>query len=404
MTKFDSKSFNPLAFGTYVNKIPSVTKTELAKSGAIGGNEQAFNALSSQSGSLYARIPYFGRISSASSQNNDGSTDIASSVTSSYEQGFVTASRMDGWTERSFSKNITAGAEFMDNVASQIGQYKMEVKQGILLAMLAGIYSMNTENDDVASIGAKEFIEKHTLDITGVDDGMVQVDTLNKAIQKAGGDNKNIFKLVIMHSEVATNLENIKLLKYMTYTDSDGIERDVAMATWNGRTVLIDDNMPVSQVAVNWVYSKTTDGDIDENKEYFTRSGTSSAGYEYNSVSHADEQNIGEYYELTSASEYKNVYTTYILGEGVIVLEDIGDSNPYEMSRDASKNGGQDTLYVRQRFVCGVDGVSFEKPASITASASNMDLANGDNWSLVSDGVSVIPHKSIAVARILSNG
>lgn len=42
------------------------------------------------------------------------------------------------------------------------------------------------------------------------DDALVGATTLNKAIQKAGGDNKNIFKLVIMHSEVATNLENFE--------------------------------------------------------------------------------------------------------------------------------------------------------------------------------------------------
>ena len=30
----------------------------------------------------------------------------------------------------------------------------------------------------------------------------------------------------------------------MTQTDGDGIERELALATWNGRLVLIDDNMP----------------------------------------------------------------------------------------------------------------------------------------------------------------
>ena len=124
MAKFDSKSFNPQAFGAYVNRIPNVKKNELAKSGAVGTNEQAKAALSNQTGSLYARIPYFGRIDGSTSQNNDGGTDITSTNTTTYEQGFVTASRMDSWTERSFSKNITAGVDFMDNVAQQIGGQK----------------------------------------------------------------------------------------------------------------------------------------------------------------------------------------------------------------------------------------------------------------------------------------
>ena len=118
MAKFDSKSFNAQAFGHYVDRIPNTKKTELARCGAVGSNENARNALATQTGSLYARIPYFGRISGGTSQNNDGNTDIASTNTSTYEQGFVVASRMDAWTEKSFSKNITAGVDFMDNVAA----------------------------------------------------------------------------------------------------------------------------------------------------------------------------------------------------------------------------------------------------------------------------------------------
>lgn len=358
MAKFDSKSFNPQAFGKYVDRIPNVTKNELAKSGAVGTNQNAHDALANQTGSLYARVPYFGRIDGSTSQNNDGGTDIASTSTTTYEQGFVVASRMDGWTEKSFSKNITAGVDFMDNVAAQIADYKMDVRQAMLLAILKGVFSMSTTGSTVAAKAAKEFLDKHVYNITANagDDALVGAATLNKAIQKAGGDNKNIFKLVIMHSEVATNLENMKLLKYMTYTDADGIERELALATWNGRTVLVDDNMPTEDVAKA--------GDV----------------------------------------EAYTAYTTYVLGEGAIILDDIGDAVPYEMSRDPKTNGGQDTLYVRDRYICGVDGISFEKPATITASASNTDLETGTNWNIINDGKKAIPHKAIAIAKIVSKG
>ena len=366
MAKFDSKSFNPQAFGAYVDRVPNTKKTELAKSGAVGSNEQARAALSSQTGSLYARIPYFGRISGETSQNNDGATDITSTNTTTYEQGFITASRMDSWTERSFSKNITAGVDFMDNVGAQIADYKFDVKQDMLLAILKGIYGMTVTGNSVAAKAAKEFIEKHTYDITGNEGEKAYVGpaSLNKAIQKACGDNKSIFKLAIMHSEVATNLENLKLLKYLTYTDADGITRDLAIGTWNGRIVLVDDGMPTEEVdAVA----------ADESKSI-------------------------------EAQEAYTKYTTYVLGDGAIVLDDIGDAVPYEMSRDPKTNGGQDTLYVRDRYICGVDGISFEKPASITASASNSDLATGTNWNIINDGKKAIPHKAIAITRITSKG
>lgn len=361
-TKFDSKSFNPEAFGKYINRIPNTTRTELARSGAIGTNEQAASALANQTGSLYARIPYFGRISSLTSQNNDGSTDITSTNTTTYEQGFITASRMDAWTERSFSKNITSGVDFMDNVAAQIADYKMEVRQTMILSILKGIYDMTTTGSTVAAKAAKEFIEKHTYDITTNTDeaALVGESTLNTAIQKACGDNKSIFTLAIMHSAVATRLENLKLMKYLTYTDAEGITRDLALGSWNGRTVLIDDGMPVEDVAAS--------GSGDSAVAAYTK------------------------------------YTTYILGQGAIILDDIGDSVPYEMDRDPDKNGGQDTLYVRDRYICGVDGISFEKSASITASASNADLATGTNWNIINDGTQAIPHKAIAIARIISKG
>lgn len=401
MAKFDSKSFNPQAFGAYVKRIPNVTKNELTKSGAVGSNEQARSALSNQTGSLYARIPYFGRISGSTSQNNDGATNIQSTNTTTYEQGFVVASRMDSWTERSFSKNITAGVDFMDNVAAQIADYKMEVKQNMLLAILQGVFSMNTVGGTVAANAAAEFLAKHVYDITGeasADDQVVGAATLNKAIQKACGDNKNIFKLVIMHSEVATNLENMKLLKFMTQTDKDGIERELALATWNGRLVLIDDTMPTGQIPT--VYAKTSDVALDPDKTYYTRSG-SSPNYVYTPVANPDVSNIGTYYEVTASD---TSYTTYVLGDGSIILDDIGDAVPYEMSRDPKTNGGQDTLYVRDRYICGVDGISFEKPVGLTASASNAHLADGTNWNIINDGVTAIPHKAIALCKVVSKG
>lgn len=400
MPKFDSKSFNPQAFGHYVKRIPNTTKTELAKSGAVGSNENARNALATQTGSLYSRVPYFGRISGGTSQNNDGNTDITATHTTTYEQGFVVASRMDSWTEKSFSKNITAGVDFMDNVAAQVGEYKMEVKQAILLAILNGVFSMKTDGDTVAAKAAAEFLSAHVYDISGKtgEDAMVGASTLNKAIQKACGDNKNIFKLAIMHSEVATNLENLRLLKYLTYTDKDGVQRDLSIGTWNGRTVLVDDGMPVLETVTGG--TKTTDTEINTEKTYYTRSG-SSGNYVYTKVESPDAANIANYYEATAVIP---AYVTYVLGEGSIVLDDIGDSVPYEMSRDAKTNGGQDTLYVRDRYICGVDGISFEKPASCTASASNADLRNGANWNIINDEQKAIPHKSIALCKIVSKG
>ena len=93
---------------------------------------------------------------------------------------------------------------------------------------------------------------------------------------------------------MATNLENLNLMEYLKYTDANGIQRDMSLATLNGRLVLIDDSMPV--------------------------------------------ETVGE-----SESTYTQ-YTTYVLGDGAIEYTNCGVEVPYEMDRDPKTNGGQTTL------------------------------------------------------------
>lgn len=184
--------------------------------------------------------------------------------------------------------------------------------------------------------------------------------TLNTATQQASGDNKSVFSLAIMHSTVATNLENHRLLAYLKYTDAQGIQRDLGIGTWNGRTVLIDDSMPTEDVAAD-----------------------------------------GE------APAYTK-YTTYVLGDGAFDFENIGARVPYEMDRDPKVNGGQDTLYSRQRKVFAPFGISYTKKAQASLSPTDTELENGGNWTLVHNGATsnkeYIDHKAIPIARIISRG
>lgn len=360
--KFDAKSFNPQAFGIYVNRIPNLKRNELLKSRALQPNAEIRNLFSSQTTTAYGRIPLFGNLD-GTPLNYDGVTDITATSTVTYEQGVVVVGRAKAWIERDFSEDITGGINFMDNVAQQVAQYWEEVDQDTLLSILSGIFAMTgTKN--------LEFVNKHTFDITDKEgnDGQgnplnaVGPATLNTAMQQACGQNKGKFAIVIMHSAVATNLENLKLFKYMQYTDADGITRDLTIGTWNGRVVLIDDSMPSEEVEA-----------------------------------------AGEVPAYTK-------YTTYALGEGAFSYEDIGAKVPYEMARDAKTNGGQDTLYSRQRKVFAPTGISYEKSSQATLSPTNAELANGTNWTLVNDGNSVganrkyIDHKAIPIARIISRG
>ena len=351
MAKFDSKTFNPQAFGKYVERIPQLKKNELIKSGALKGNAEIKNAFSSQTGTAYAILPMYGLLD-GDALNYDGQTDIEATGTTTYERGVVVIGRAKAWTEGDFAVDITGGVDFMDNVANQVSEYFDEVDQSTLLAILEGIFNMT-------GAANKEFVDEHTYDITAIEDGLAGPSTLNSAIQQAGGDNKSKFTMVIMHSTVATNLENIKLLAYLKQTDANGIERELGLATWNGRTVIIDDDMPVTEVAE----SASGEGD----------------GYA--------------------------AYTTYVLGAGAFDYENIGAKVPYEMNRDPKTNGGQDTLYARQRKCYAPYGISYTKKRQATLSPTNAELKKGANWELVNDGNGeTINHKAIPIARIISKG
>lgn len=359
-TKFDAKNFNPEAFAKYIENVPNLKRNELIKSRALKNNQQIREMFSSQTGTYYGRIPLFGNIDDAP-LNYDGSTDITSTTTTTFEKGVVVYGRAKAWTEKDFSYDITGGIDFMSNVAKQVSFYWESIDQDVLLSILKGIFSMT----GAANL---KFTDNHTYDITeltGVDaqgnpNNVVGSSTLNRAIQKACGQNKGKFTIAIMHSEVATNLENLRLLKYMTYTDKDGIQRDLSLATWNGRSVIIDDSMPVQEIS-------------PDEADPFT------------------------------------AYTTYILGDGAFDYENIGAKIPYEMQRDPKTNGGQDTLYTRQRKVLSPMGISFEKPANMGLSPTNDVFEAGANWTLVHDAGSgsarkYFEHQAIAIARIISRG
>jgi hypothetical protein len=204
----------------------------------------------------------------------------------------------------------------------------------------------------MTSTKGAEFVTKHTYEV----DGPMEATTLNSATAQACGDRKKKFAMIFMHSVPATNLENLNLLTALKYTDSDGITRDLTLYSWNGKLVVVDDGMP------------------------------------------------------TEVSGDDTIYTSYVLGEGTISYEDIGVKVPYEMDRDPKTNGGQDTLYTRQRKVFAPFGLSYEKKSQASLSPTDTELANGANWDLVHSGETseeeraYIADKAIAICRIKSKG
>lgn len=461
MAIFDSKNFNGNVFKQYVDRVPNLNRNELIKSRAVKKRQDIAQSMSDQVGGNFVTIPLRGIISGTAPQNYDGSTNITATGTKTFSHSRIVVGRAQAWTERDFSYDITGGEDSLANVAAQISEYWEEVDQATIIKILAGIFSMKDAE------GLK-FVREHTYDVTGMTNsegvlGLMDGTTLNTAMQRACGDNKGAFSLAIMHSAVATGLENIKLLAYMKYTDKDGIERELAIGTLNGRAVLVDDTMPavetVTTPEVLGAYTITistagTAGDTItvDGQTYTFAASTSTANKTLKAGDVATEaqalktvltaQYDGRFAVSVSAGvvTLKQIfggegalpvvsvtgtlkaaaaqtvagvakvsqvrYTTYVLGDGAIEYTDCGAKVPYEMDRDPATNGGEDTLYGRQRKCFAPYGINFTKAHMASLSPTDDELENGENWELVNsneaEGKQYIARKAIPIARILS--
>lgn len=334
---FNSKYWNSQVFQKYMETIPRVKQNALLNSGVLRMRSDLRSLLVDQVGGNYINVPIIGRIG-GNVQNYDGATDITATGLGTFLQSMIVFGRAKAWQEKDFTTDIT-GKDFMEEIASQVADYWDDIDEVDLLSVLAGVFGV-TDND---------FSTKHTLDITDEATRVVGPTTLNNAIQKASGANKNIFTLAIMHSQIATNLENQQVLEYWKQTDANGIERQLNLASWNGKTVLIDD-------------------------------------------------------DLVDLSGSDPVYTTYVLGRNAIDYCDCGAKVPNETKRDELTDGGIDMLITRQRHLLAPVGFSYTDTSKISPMAS--DLANSSNWTVVTDntGNEYYPSKAIPMARIKSLG
>lgn len=339
MGVFDSKNWNSAVFQKYLETIPRVKQHALLNSGVLRTRADLKSLLVDQVGGNYINVPIVGRIG-GDVQNYDGATDIVASGIGTYLQSMIVFGRAKAWQEKDFTQDIT-GKDFMEEIAAQVATYWDDVDEVDLISVLKGIFGVEDDG----------FSTSHVLDITGAvqaADRVVGPATLNNAVQKAAGANKNAFSLAIMHSQVATNLENQQLLEFWKETDANGIQRQLNLASWNGRTVLIDD-------------------------------------------------------DLVDLSGSDPVYETYILGRGAIDFCDCGAKVPNETKRDELTDGGIDMLITRQRHLLAPIGFSYTDTTKVSPMAS--DLATASNWALVqgTDG-SYYPTKAIAMAKIKSLG
>lgn len=352
MEKFRDKIFNEQVFETYRRTLESTKENSLIKNALFNVVNKYKAKMSEQSGGYAVLEPIKGRLG-GDPVNYDGNTNIPKgSERDTFYQRKICYGRAKAWGEYDFASDIT-GANFKAE-AREVNEYWDEQRQSTVLAILKGIFSMTGGVNG-------DFVTKHTYDITGTTNPNLGADSMNRAAQKALGDKKAKLDVVFMHSAVSTNLEGLNLIDFLKYTDSDGIQRDLTIGTFNGRLVIVDDEMPTTDVA------ETSEGAGD--------------GY--------------------------TAYTSYVFQKGFFEYENIGAEVPSEIARDPYDKGGKTDLITRVREMIVPYLISYKGTG--TVSPTNANFETGANWELVNNDKTgnakvYVDDKLIPVARIISRG
>lgn len=327
MGVFDNKHFDEELFVEALEKAPRVKQNALLRAGVLRTRSDLASAFEKTN---YVTEVITGLLD-GNPVNYDGNTDITATSLETYTRSLIAIGRAKAWTEKDFTADLT-GKDYMQEIANQVSEYWDDVHQSTLLSILKGVFA----NDSLSS---------HVLKV----DGEVDATTLNKAIQQASGANRGIYTAVIMHSAVATNLENKGLIEYAKYTDPQGIQADITLKTWNGRTVLEDDDVPFDSAT-------------------------------------------GE-------------YTTYILGRNAFDTVDAPVEHPSSTDRDEKANGGTEFLYTRDRKVYAPYGMSFVQPSSVILSPTDTQLETKARWAIAKSATGKeLNNKAIPLACIVSKG
>lgn len=327
------------------NAEPDPTKTAMINSGAVVSD--GVIAEKAATGSDTFTVPFYHTLTGTPG-NYDGTTDITTAEISGDSQTCVAFGRTQGFSSRDFTYALNS-ADPMGFITSSVAKFWNKNDQTELLGILSAIFGITG-----ASGNAKKWHDNHTVNLCSdtATPYTIGAADLNNLATQAMGDQKDQFGLVIMHSNVARTLENMKLLEFWKQTDANGIERPLKLASCNGYTVVIDDGVPTEVV-----------GGTDAN------------------------QNLIK-------------YTTYLLGNGCIRTAKAKMKSPQvEPWRDPAKNGGTDLLYTRVREVIHPNGFSFTPPATgYSESPTPAQLSNTANWSIKFDP------KAIPMAALITNG
>lgn len=238
----------PDVFANYV-VADTMEKADIFTSGLVTPN--AFMAGELAGGGKYFDHPFWNDLANTESViPTDATSDVLSplNVTASSYQ-WARQIRVQGWSTAKLVEEL-AGSDPMQRIASRVGAYWARQFNRITLATLKGVLADNVANDSSDML----------LDITGesgnITVGGVTVAAKNmnpNAILEAKnylGDEAESLAILIVHSDIATNLQKQNLIAYIP--NSQGV---VNIPTYLGYRLLVTDTAPKDANSSDWDYT-----------------------------------------------------------------------------------------------------------------------------------------------------
>lgn len=284
------------------------------------------------------QMPFWNDISGNSNVSSD---DPAQNATpNKITQGQDLARKLrrnNGWQ----SANLVASVlteDPLDVIAQLVADYWIREEQTILVQILNGVFAAPTMAGNILSVATE----------SGQTAGVNLDPEVSSNAHALLGVQGAELRAVLMHSRIFWNL---RAAGYITFgRDPEGRE-DLSMAFWDGKRVLISDEVPRVAGATN--------------------------GFKYTS-----------YFFANGAVGYAEA-----TGEG-------GPKKPVELESAASSGNGEgiETVWHRRHWVMHPRGVKFTGASVAGASPTNAELATAGNWERVYDP------KNVRIVAVVTNG
>ncbi|MEY9138512.1 hypothetical protein ABIE79_010040 [Bradyrhizobium diazoefficiens] len=300
----------PTKFNKYV-QVLSTQKSELFQSGIITDLTSVIDA---EIEGKTVNMPFFNDLdASDAEQVLDDTTDLTVSKMTSGQDVAVKLLRGKAFGSTDLAADLS-GADPIDAIANRFADWWNKRMQTALLATLAGAMGSTdmaaNVNDISALTGGAEFFDADSF----IDSAFLL------------GDEQGGLSAVAVHSLTLKAMVKADLIDFVP--DSQG---KLTIPTYLGKTVIVDDSMPVTGAGAN------------------------------------------------------RVFTTYIFGPGAVGFGEKSPKVPVEVERQALKGMGQEYIVNRRQWVMHPRGIKWLGTNQAGVTPANSELADVANWKRVYD-------------------